>query len=203
MMGALAGVGITDAEIEVIGGELPALDGAAATYAFGIRDAGHSDIAEQQLPDPFARVFEKSELSSIAIASGEGHWRYTFDAGERWPGRQGFEIEISAEGFLGQVAPCRTFAFSEEVDALRRAGMGQGLDLENALLLGPSGYLNPAKFEDEPARHKLLDLIGDLYLSGVPPQFLDVVAERSGHSANVRAAMKLSAAIRNPLDSSE
>ena len=65
------------------------------------------------------------------------------------------------------------------------------------LILGPDAYRNEARFPDEPARHKLLDLVGDLYLSGVPIRFLNVVAERSGHRMNVRAAAMLRQALEN------
>jgi UDP-3-O-acyl-N-acetylglucosamine deacetylase len=74
---------------------------------------------------------------------------------------------------------------------IQQLGLGKGLDETSALVLAENGYLNEAKFPDEPARHKLLDLIGDLYLSGVPVEFLSVIGDRSGHSSNVLAAKKL------------
>ena len=78
---------------------------------------------------------------------------------------------------------------------VREAGLGKGLDERTAFVIGAHGYLNKTKFEDEPVRHKMLDLIGDLYLSGVPIELLDVVASRSGHTANVAAAQKLRDAV--------
>ena len=77
-------------------------------------------------------------------------------------------------------------------------GLGKGLDEKSALILGIEGYKNEARFPDEPARHKLLDLIGDLYLSGVPIRHINVVAERSGHRTNVKAAAMLAQALAKP-----
>jgi len=69
--------------------------------------------------------------------------------------------------------------------------LAKGLDQDSALILGIEGYKNEPRFPDEPVRHKLLDLVGDLYLAGIPIRFLNVVAERSGHASNVRAAALL------------
>jgi len=75
-------------------------------------------------------------------------------------------------------------------------GLAKGLDQTSALILGIEGYKNEPRFDDEPARHKLLDLVGDLYLSGVPARFLNVTAVRSGHRTNVEAAAMLVQAIK-------
>jgi UDP-3-O-acyl-N-acetylglucosamine deacetylase len=71
------------------------------------------------------------------------------------------------------------------------------LDRESCVLVGKSGYLNEPRFPDEPARHKMLDLMGDLYLAGVPIGMLDVSGTRSGHRLHVEAAAKLAAAVRS------
>jgi UDP-3-O-acyl-N-acetylglucosamine deacetylase len=74
---------------------------------------------------------------------------------------------------------------------IRAAGLGKGGTEENTLVIGGDGYLTQSRFDDEPARHKLLDVIGDLMLAGIPARFLNVVAERSGHRLNVEAAVRL------------
>ena len=74
---------------------------------------------------------------------------------------------------------------------IEKMGLGRGLDESSALIVGDHNYQNQARFADEPARHKLLDLIGDLYLAGLPIAMLSVVAERSGHAANVKTALML------------
>lgn len=195
LMSALSGLEITDAEVELTAGELPAMDGAAADYCRGLAAAGVSKLGEVERRDPFTRVFVQDHDAKIAIALGSGHWIYTFDTGARWPGIQVCEMLHLPEGYVEEIAPCRTFGFEEEVPHLHAMGLARGLDLSTALVLGREGYVNDAKFANEPARHKMLDLIGDLYLSGVPMRFLSVSAERAGHSLNVQAAAKLRLAV--------
>lgn len=195
-MSAFAALGITDIEVEIDAPEMPALDGASAAYWDALTGAGLATIGERVLEGPFARIFVKSEATTIAVSHGAGDWRASFETTDAWPGRLECEFLFGEYDYRAEIAPARTTAFLAEVDAARKAGLGLGLDETNCLVLGPDGYFNDAKFANEPARHKLLDLVGDLYLAGVPPQFLNVVAERSGHTHNVTAAAKLAAAVR-------
>lgn len=190
LMSAFAGLGVTDAEVEVGGDELPAMDGCSVAYCNGLLAVGLTETGEAKVDGPFERVFHVDGDVKIAISAGNGHWRYEFECGDRWPHSQHFEV-LSLATYPDDVAPARTFAFEEEMEMVRKAGLGKGLDETTAFVIGKEGYVNATKFDDEPARHKMLDLIGDLYLSGVPPQLLNVVAQRSGHRTNIAAAMKL------------
>jgi len=198
LMSALAVSEVTDVEIELDAPELPALDGSALGYWESLQDGGFEDLDERELPDLFSRLFLHEDLVKVAISAGEGHWRYDYDTGDRWPGLQSAEFLRVVEEYGAEIAPARTFGLQEELPAIQAAGLAKGLDLQKALLLGPSGYLNEPRFPNEPARHKLLDLIGDLYLAGVPIRFLNVVAERSGHRTNVQAAALLAEAVGKP-----
>lgn len=191
LMSALAGLEITDAEIEVYGGEMPALDGSSKGFVEALRAAGLEQVGDGETQVPFKRVFLQEENIKIAIGKGEGHWKYDYDLGERWPGHQIFEAFNVALEYRKEIAPARTFALAEEIPGILQMGLAKGLDEDSALILGIEGYKNEPRFEDEPARHKLLDLIGDLYLAGIPIRFLNVAAERSGHASNVRAAALL------------
>ena len=195
-MSAFAGLGITDAEVEVSGGELPAAGGSSAEFVEGLLSSGFEKIGTMEVTPPFARVYLKGDHHSLAIGAGSGHWRYDFVTADVWPGKQSFEAFLDPRVYTSEVAPARTFVFEDEIAVVQRAGFGQGLDESSALVLGQMGYVNPSIFPDEAARHKLLDLIGDLYLSGIPIRAVDVVAERSGHAANIEAAAKLAAASR-------
>ena len=194
IMSALAGLGITDAEIELTAPELPGLDGSSAPYLAAMRGRT-ADFGSFEIEPPFSRVFLQEGDIKIAAGKGEGRWRFEYDTGARWPGRQDFETEVPS-GYEGEVAPARTFALSEELVPIIEAGLGQGLDRDSALVLGMEGYKNDPRFEDEPARHKLLDLIGDLYLSGVPIAALNVVGTRSGHRTHVKVAALVAEASR-------
>ena len=102
-----------------------------------------------------------------------------------------FPLAAAAE----QIAPARTFGFLREVEALRQQGLAQGGALDNALVIGETGYHNPARFEDEPLRHKLLDVLGDLYLCGARLTGFTLVAIKPGHALNVQLAQQAAQAI--------
>jgi len=191
MMSALAGLEITDADIEVSAPELPAMDGSAAPFYEGLLAAGREDLGEAERPSIFSRIFVPDGDAKIAISAGTGLWRYEFDTGERWPGLQVFETDDVVRDYRPRIAPARTFGFEEELPMIQAAGLAKGLDEESALVLGKDGYLNEARCADEPVLHKMLDAIGDLYLAGIPIRFMNVVAIRTGHAATVKAAMML------------
>jgi len=191
LMSAFAGLEITDAEVEVTAPELPAAGGNASAYVEAMLVAGLEEIGEREMPELFSRVFTQDDSIKIAISKGTGRWSYDYVTGERWPGHMHFASDDVVNDYAIEIAPARTFAFTEEVEPARTHGFGLGLDETSALILGVAGFENKASFEDEPARHKLLDLIGDLYLSGVPLRKLNVNAERSGHQSNVKAAALL------------
>lgn len=191
-LSALAGLGVTDFEIIVEeGNEMPALDGSSLEYVQAINEVGLEGCGTLRIDGPFRRVFVQEDGINIAIASGEGHWAYEFDAGSRFLGKTSAEYHLSPKTYTDEVAPARTFVYAEEIEPLSAMGLGQGLDHESAVIIGQDAYEFPVRFPDEPSRHKLLDLIGDLSLSGVPVAALDVKAEKSGHRTNVLAAERL------------
>ncbi len=179
MMSALALVlEITDAEVELDAPELPGMDGSSLEFVRGLLAAGLETIGNEERPSLFRRVFFHEGTTKIAAAKGDGHWRYEFETGERWPGTQSFEETWVVDRYAEEIAPARTFAFAEEIPAIIQMGLAKGLDESSALILGIDGYKNEARFTDEPARHKLLDLIGDLYLAGIPIRNLNVSSEQ-------------------------
>lgn len=191
LMSALAALEITDADIEVTSEELPILDGSSMEFVEGLSDVGFEELGSKSAAGLFGRINMQDERQRMSISVGEGWWKYEFDTGDRWPGKLEFEIEINGESYRNEIAPARTFVMEEQIDALIAAGLGKGANDHNTLILAENGYKNSSRFYDEPARHKLLDCIGDLYLAGIPPRFLNVAAERSGHKLNVRAAHRL------------
>jgi UDP-3-O-[3-hydroxymyristoyl] N-acetylglucosamine deacetylase len=190
IMSAFSGLGITDARVEMSAGEMPAMDGSSLDYALEFNAAGLKEIGVAEHPEFDPVVFVDGEIR-IEVKPGEGHWSYSFLTGDRWPHRQDAEVDLRSDRYIRDVAPARTFGFEEEVEQMQAAGLGQGLTLESALVVGHGSYVNPPRFEDEPVRHKLLDLIGDLALTGIPAQLLDVTAVRSGHRSNVATAVKV------------
>ncbi len=191
LMSAFAALEITDAEVEVDAVEMPAMGGCSSGYVELLNQTGYTQTREESLEPLFKRVFHQEGSATVAVGSGTGHWKYSLDLGARWCGAQTYEsIDVLAD-YTQQIAPARTFALEDELPTIAQLGLGKGLDEETALVLTPDGFRLPPRFPDEPARHKLLDLIGDLYLAGVPVRMLNVAAERSGHRINVEAARRL------------
>ena len=189
LMSAFAGLSITDAEVELSYPELPALDGSAAGYVAVLRTQalGAAAVPLPAVSLPRNEVVVRTAGSSIRARAGSGVWSYTFRHGSR---TRTATHRLPAD-YVAEIAPARTIAIAEQVPAMVARGLGQGLDESSVLLLTPDGYANTPRFPDEPARHKLLDLVGDLYLSGVPAGLLDVEASFSGHTENVRLAAML------------
>ena len=105
-------------------------------------------------------------------------------------GRQQFALELTPQRFVDEIAPARTFGFREQVEQLRAAGLIQGGALDNALVCDGDQWMNPPlRFEDEPVRHKLLDLIGDLALVGFPQA--QVLVYRGSHGLHTDLAAAL------------
>jgi UDP-3-O-[3-hydroxymyristoyl] N-acetylglucosamine deacetylase len=195
LMSALGGLEITDAEVEVSAPEMPGLDGSARPYAEALVTAGFEGLGTVESPSLFQRVFLPENGVRLAVAKGEGHWRYTYAIDGRWPNEQVYETANVVADYAAEIAPARTFALAEEIPQLIQLGLGRGLDEESAVVVGIEGYKNGVRFDDELARHKLLDLMGDLYLAGVPLRFLNVAAERTGHRSHVQIAAMLAEAV--------
>ena len=105
-------------------------------------------------------------------------------------GRQLFAIELTPKNFVNEIAPARTFGFSDQIDHLTASGLIKGGSLENALVCDGESWLNPPlRFPDEPVRHKLLDLIGDLALIGFPKA--QVLVYRGSHALHAEFAKAL------------
>lgn len=192
LMSALAGLEITDAEVEVEGVELPAMGGCSLGYVEELKQVGFTSLEPAPHNPIFKRVFFQEHAIKVAVGGGTGHWKFSFDMGDRWPEVQVFETTDVVKDYAAQIAPARTFALEDELPMIAEHGLGKGLDEDSAIILvHPDTYRFPTRFPDEPARHKMLDLMGDIYLAGIPLRLLNVVAERSGHRANVETARRL------------
>jgi UDP-3-O-[3-hydroxymyristoyl] N-acetylglucosamine deacetylase len=99
-------------------------------------------------------------------------------------------MELDERVFVDEIAPARTFGFLKEVEMLRQKGLALGGSLENAVVIGETGVLNPLRFDDEFVRHKILDVIGDLALIGHPIQG-HLVVHRGGHALHTAFAAEL------------
>jgi UDP-3-O-[3-hydroxymyristoyl] N-acetylglucosamine deacetylase len=191
LLSALAGSGITNALIAVEGGEIPASDGSALEFVTAIGAAG---VAEQPLPlvrtivhEP--HVFRDGDKLLAVLPAPAFRVRMTIDFPEP-VGSQYVDYDSAATQYAVAVAPNRTFGFRHEVEALLERGLAMGGSLDNAVVFDHDGPLQPLRAPDEPARHKVLDLIGDFALLGAYPQ-CEVVAIKSGHALHFAAVRAL------------
>jgi UDP-3-O-acyl N-acetylglucosamine deacetylase len=193
LMAALSGLSIDNIIAEVDAAELPGLDGSAEGFVEAIKKCG---IAEQDAPREFLELREAvwcgGKDNFIAVFPDDNfRVSYTMSYKEPGLGTQFFGIVVNEKSFENEIARARTFCLEEEALRLLKMGLGKGADYENTLVMGKSGPVkNTLRFPDEPVRHKILDLIGDLYLIGMPLK-AHVVAIKSGHALNLELVKKL------------
>lgn len=194
ILSALNGLGIDNTIIEMDDNEPPVLDGSAKGFIEAIRSVG---IAEQPVPKQFFTVSSPVEYSSHqTLIRMEPSDRFeiecTVDYNHPMISNQRLVFH-QGQDYEKEIAPARTFCFDYEIEALRKNGLAKGGSLDNAIVVGPEGIYNPGtalRFPDEFVRHKILDLMGDLMLLGLPIR-ARIFAKRCGHGHNIKFLKQL------------
>jgi UDP-3-O-acyl N-acetylglucosamine deacetylase len=194
VLSALYALSITNVEIELNGAEPPSLDGSSKPYCDLIIKAG---IADQKTEAECIEVKEVIFLaeegkSLIAVPSDRFEVSYMINYPMDFIGTQLYKFRFSDRGYVKEIAPARTYGFIDEVEALKGRGLAMGANPENAVAIGKDGYRTELRFRDELVRHKILDLIGDLSLTGARIK-AHIIGIRSGHALNIKFAGKLAA----------
>lgn len=192
LLAAAWGLGITNLRVEVHGPELPALDGSAAPYCRMFEETGVDKQSHTLDPIPLHAPVWVSDAASWVFAMPAAHFRVTYIIAIPSPalGIQIADVEVDRRRFVEEIAPARTWGLVGELQALHAAGLALGAGDENALGIGSEGYTGTPRFPDEPARHKVLDLIGDLALLGRPLE-AHVIAFGAGHALHIELARRL------------
>jgi len=193
LLSSMAGCGLSYIHIEVDGKEIPLLDGSAIQW---VRDFEEVGIKKAPRPDNFFREINKSiilnkEGSVIAATPSEKTTIIsTISFSYKAIGNQTFVIDLNPQSFVEMIAPARTFGFKDQFQELSELGLIKGGSLENALVCDGDKWVNPPlRFDDEPIRHKILDLIGDLALVGLPKA--QILVYKGSHSLNSLLASSL------------
>lgn len=197
VMAALSGLRIDNATVKVTGGatgEVPGGDGSSQPFVRALNDAGTTELPAEQHPLIIKRPIQLShDDATIAALPGPTDRLeiiYNFEAPAPL-GRQTISFHFGDDDFAENIAPARSFVFETEVAAIQARGVGKHLTAKDFLVIGKDGPVDNAfRFSDECARHKVLDLIGDLYLVG-RPVYGRIVAHKSGHSLNHLLAKRL------------
>jgi UDP-3-O-[3-hydroxymyristoyl] N-acetylglucosamine deacetylase len=191
LLAALTSFGIDNARIEIDGPEVPLLDGSALEWVKRIRQAGWlaqaSPRPQRSLVQPVC--IHQDDAFAIALPAPEIRLSYGIDFDLAAIGQQ-WHSQLLPD-FAAEIAPARTFGLASQVEYLRARGLIKGGSLDNALVCGPEGWLNPPlRFPDEPVRHKLLDFLGDLSLLGSLPR-AHYLAYKASHTLHTQLAQRL------------
>ena len=224
VLAALVGMGIDNCLIEINGPEIPIIDGSSEPFVDIIEEAGvmEQDAAKAwySIDTNITHYDEKKRVEMVAMPSMDYKLTTLIDFNSPVLGTQHAGLKRMRD-FKNEIAPCRTFCFLHELEALLEHNLIKGGDINNAIVVvdkpvtekemarlakafnrekievKSEGYLNnlELRFPNEPARHKLLDVVGDLALIGYPIK-AHIIANRPGHSSNVDFAKKIKQYIR-------
>lgn len=195
LLAALAGMGIDNARIELDGPEVPILDGSAQMWTHAILKAGYQVQPELRMIPTLHHPILVQEDETLVMALPEPHLSFSYGIDFPEPAIGTQWCRFSSQAFLSDIAPARTFGRAKDVESLQAKGFIKGGSLDNALVCRQDEWLNPPlRFANEPVRHKLLDLMGDLSLLGyLPPAHY--VAYKASHSLHIRFAKRLQQAL--------
>lgn len=193
LMSACSGLGVDNLFVDITAEEVPILDGSASSFVYLLQSAG---IELQRVPKRFVRV-----TRPVEVRQGEGDnlkwarlepyhgYKLRFDIDFRHPAvdstGQSVEFDLSEGSYTRDIARARTFGFTKDVEMLRANGLALGGSLDNAVVMDDYKVLNAEglRYDDEFAKHKILDAMGDLYVLG-KPLLAAYSAFRSGHALN-------------------
>lgn len=200
LMSGLAGTGLWGVTIRVEGPEIPGLDGSAADFSTQLKVLRETaGIPSAEPLRVMAPVAVRHQGRSMAILPAEFFGvTCVIDYPGTWIGTQAYHAErLDETTYIEDISRARTFCLESELDQLKTAGLGRGGNLENAVVVGPSGPLNPEAlaYPDGFARHKVLDLVGDLAILG-RPVIGHVLAFRSGHALHLAMVSRLKRLLR-------
>lgn len=193
LLSALRGSGIDNCFIDLDNLEIPILDGSSENWIELIDQAGIASLdAERRV----LKVLRKVELDEggrrmSVEPSGKFEIECIIDFPHRFIERQSFHFVMDNGSFGREIASARTFGFTKEIEMLRKSNLALGGSLDNAIVLTEDGMLNetPLRFQDEFVRHKILDIIGDVALLGMP-LLGKITAEKSGHAVHAALMSK-------------
>ena len=195
LLAAVRGLGVDNLLVEVDAPELPAMDGSAAPFVALLYAAGReAQAAVRRSPLRVAETIRVGDEARWIQISPDSEFRisYTLDLDHPAVGVQVASFVPTERTFVEELASARTYGFLKDLELLRQQGLALGGSLENAVVVGQERVLNGAlRFRDEFVRHKILDVVGDLTLLGVPV-IGHVVARNAGHALNHHLVREIS-----------
>ncbi len=189
IMSAFSAFGIDNVLVELNAPEIPIMDGSSLPFIYLLQDAGVKDLAEEK---KFLRILTPIEVDEgdkwVKFLPYDGYkitLTIEFDHPVFNRSNQTFTMDFAGASYLDEIARARTFGFMQEVELMRSHNLGLGGNLNNAIVIDDLDVLNPEglRYPDEFVRHKILDAVGDLYMTG-HPIIGEFVGYKSGHAIN-------------------
>ncbi|NOX97328.1 MAG: UDP-3-O-[3-hydroxymyristoyl] N-acetylglucosamine deacetylase [Nitrospirae bacterium] len=199
ILAALAGLGLDNLIIEVNANEVPEIDGSSLPFTRMLADCG---IVEQEEAKRYGQITKPIYISEngtyiAAFPADEFRISFTIDYDHSYLQTQFASFSITPDIFEKEIAGARTFCLERESKALQAQGLGKGASFQNTVVVGDKGVVKgELRFKNEFVRHKILDLMGDLFLLGSPLK-AQIIASRSGHSLNIKLVQKIKEAIKD------
>ncbi len=199
VLAAIAGLGVDNLNIEVDASETPVGDGSAVPFMNTLQKAG---VVEQKAERKFIQIkqpvyYKNEDVTLSVLPSDELRITMTIAFDHVAIGTQYASFVITPDTFATDIAPARTFGFLRDAKMLQEQGLIKGVSLENAVAIGDESILNEdLRFPDEFVRHKILDLLGDMYLLGRPVKG-HVIGVKSGHASHVKFSQEVKKSLLN------
>lgn len=199
VLAAIAGLGIDNLEIDVDASETPVGDGSSVPFMTTLEKAGlvEQDAERQYITIKHPVYYRNEDVALSVLPSDETRVTMTIAFDHVAIGTQYASYVITPETFAKEIAPARTFGFLRDAKMLQEQGLIRGVSLENAVAIGDESILNEElRFPDEFVRHKILDLIGDMYLLGRPVRG-HIIGVKSGHASHVKFSQEVKKSLLN------
>ncbi len=196
LLSAMAGLGIDNAYVDINSPELPIMDGSAGPFVFLIQSAG---IVEQEAPKKFIRIKRKVTIEEgekrVALEPHNGfvvNFSIEYDHPVFDKNNQNVSFDFSMHSYVKDIARARTYGFLSDYEYIRKNNLARGASLDNAVVIDEFKVMNQdgLRYIDECVRHKILDVVGDLYLLGYS-MIGSFAGHKSGHALNNRLLLKL------------
>lgn len=193
IVSAACALGITDMLIELDGPEPPVMDGSSIVYAKAMLEAGFKDLGKE-LPDLELKhkvEMQEGDIYYSAEPAEETSFTFLYTHAHPLVSRVEHSFKFNKESYLAEISPARTFGFEEELEFLRKHGLAKGGSVDNAVVVMEKSFSSQLRFDTEMARHKILDMIGDLALMNTGFGKTKFYCRAGGHKYNIEFAKKL------------
>jgi len=190
---AIAEIDSLDVYFSSQGFEMPIFDGSAKVWVEEFNKVGFVGESEEVKPLEKPIYFQKNNSSIVLLPTPETKTTITYAVNFNHPDLRKRWVNLNQDENMNEIIEARTFGYLKDLEKFQAAGYSKGVTIENTVGLTEDGYTTTLRSEFEPAKHKILDIIGDLYLTGFNPLKLNanIIVKEAGHGYHVETAKLL------------